>query len=125
MPDRTTKFLDSILKSINGFSGVYFGGPEPRHRNPCIVYAITGDERYPLHRNPDRVIAIDYQVTVRSDDASQVEQLGRKVWDALRNAGSRIRDIGEYRVDKYLAQDETEQTASEFFATREYRVRVR
>ena len=126
MTEKATRYLDGILKSIPGFTGVFFGGPPQEGvTNPCIVYAITGDTRYPTLRNPDRVVAVDYQITVRSNDASEVEQEGRKVWDALSHSGRRIREIGEYRVDKYVASDGSEETESEFFATKEYRIRVK
>lgn len=126
MTEKATQHLDSLLKEIPGFKGVFFGGPpQEGFENPCIVYAITGDVRYPTLRNPDRVVAVDYQITVRSNDASEVEQDGRRAWDALSHAGRRIREIGEYRVDKYVASDGTDETESEYFATKEYRVRVK
>ena len=125
MTDRATQYLDQRLKAIPGFTGVYFGGPPAGSRNPSIVYAVTGDMRYPTLANPDRVIAVDYQITVRSNDSSEVEALGQRVWDALARGSTRISGLGGYSVDKYVADDGTEETESEYFATRAYRVRVR
>ena len=126
MSERATRYLDGILRGVEGFDGrVFFGGPPSEgSRNPSIVYAITGDVKYPTLQNPDRVVAVDYEIAVRSNDASTVEQLGQRVWDALASL-RRVREIGEYRVDKYMGTDGEEETASEFFARQEYRVRVK
>ena len=37
----------------------------------------------------------------------------------------RIREIGAYQVEKYVAGDGQEETEAEFFATQEFRVRVK
>ena len=125
-PERATARLDALLKSIPEFGGrVYFGGPPSEGaRNPCIVYSIAGDFKYPTQSNPNRVVSVDYNITVRTNDSKVVEQLGQVVWAKL--AGERrIREVGDYAVDKYLASDGAEETESEYFATQTYRLRVK
>ena len=127
MTDRATSFIDRTLKGVADVEGrVYFGGPpQEGARNPCVIYAITDDTKYPTLSNPDRVISVDYEVSVRSNDGSEVERLGNKVWAALAARRPRVREIGGYTVGKYVASDGSEETEAEFFATREYRVRVK
>ena len=125
MTQKATRYLDGLLRGVPGFTDVYFGGPpQGGPTNPCIVYMVIGDARYGTLGNPNRVVSVDYEITVRSNDASTVEGLGQRVWDAL--AGNRrIREIGEFAVSKFIAQDGSEETATEFFATKSFRVRVK
>ena len=126
MTDRATRYLDGLLRAVPGFEEVYFGGPpQEGARNPCIVYSITGDERYPTLRNPDRVIAVDFRIAVRSNDAAEVEQLGQTVWNAVSVNRKRVREIGEYVVTKMAATDGSDITETVFYAIKDYRVRVK
>ena len=126
MTDRATKYLDETLRSIPGFRGVYFGGPPQggEDLNPCIIYSIEDDNKYGTLRLPGRVVGVDFQIVVRSSDSETVETNGQRVWSVLAGYGRRIRDIGPYKVDKFIAQD-GDAAATEYFAIRNYRVRVR